>query len=142
MCAPRGSITGLMSTVGASRGQGRVRLVVALLRHRVAAGGHAEEHEAQRHVHLGRREAGALRVLQRVEHVLDQARDLGRRGVGDGGCGAVQHGMAHAGDLEYCHSDPYMAFAGPAVNRFGPAPAPRDRHWRHMTILAILRSFR
>ena len=111
-----------MRTVGDSSADRRFRLaaaaaVVVLLR--LAAGGHAEEHHAQRHVHLGRREAGAVRVLQRVDHVLDQALDLGRGRVGDGRCGVPQRGMAHAGDLEYCHVL-YMACAKPAVNRLAP----------------------
>ena len=98
---------------------------VALLLSRLAAGRHPEEHESQGHVHLGCRQAGAVRVHQRIDHVLDQVRDRGRSRVGDRQCGAAQHGMAHARDLEYRHAL-YMACTARAVNRFA-----RYSHRRH-----------
>ena len=52
---------------------------------------------------LGRGQAGAAGVLQGIEHVVDQAAHLGRAGVVDGLGDALEHGMPHAGDLEYGH---------------------------------------
>ena len=81
-----------------------VHPAVVLLLSRLTARRHAKEHESQRHMHLGGCQTGPVRVHQRIDHVVDQARDRRRSRIVDRKCRAAQHGMAHARDLENCHA--------------------------------------
>ena len=120
-------------------------LAFGLFLRRGAAGGNMKQDEAQRRVHLRRGEAGAVGVPQRLDHVPDQARDGGRRGVGDQRRRAAEHGMAHPGDLENGHGS-YMARAASAVNRHAgvlpgrPGTKAVDEGWRRAADPAILRT--
>ena len=72
-------------------------------------------------MHLRRREAGAADVGERVAHVGDEAADVRMRRVADRLGAAGEHGMSHAGDLEYGHGRHYASAPRGGQNGGGKA---------------------
>ena len=72
-----------------------------------------EHHHPKRHMDLGGGQSGAVRIYHGFHHVIDQAADFRRFGVGNGPGGKGQDGMAHAGDFQNCHGPKYDPVSGP-----------------------------
>jgi small subunit ribosomal protein S21 len=82
-----------------------------------------EYHQPQRHMHLGGGQSGPIGVHHGFHHVIDQALNFRRLGIGNRGGDLAQNGMAHAGDFQD-HDLKYGAAAGAgqslkSVNRRG-----------------------
>ncbi len=81
----------------------RSRLIVGLAT--APPGWYLENEQAQRHVHLRRRQADAAGILHGLDHIGDQAADLRRTRMVDRVGPPQQHRVAHAGDLEDGHDE-------------------------------------
>ena len=77
---------------------------------RVGSGRNVIDHQTGGNVHLRRRQADAVGVGQRIDHVPDEGGDFRRRRIGDGFGGHAQNRMAHAGDFQNSHVADFLSF--------------------------------
>jgi hypothetical protein len=89
---------------------------------------HVEDHHTQWDVDLRCRQPRAVDVAQGLDHVGDQAADLGSGRVGDLVGAAAEDRVPHAGDLENGHTRQYgsrprpgKALAKNLLSALGPA---------------------
>ncbi len=95
------------------------RIAGRLIGRRLRVARHLEDDNAQRHMHLRRREAGPADIIQGFAHIRDQAVYIGMGRVLDRRGALFENRMPHAGDFEYGHAPYYAPPAAAGQNETG-----------------------